>query len=386
MSPPVSSRGGRDVPYIPQMIGSSISGFLELVIFHPIDTIGKRLINHRGNIFESSKPFSQGMDRLLGVMFRDAYTKRSDSKAWTLRAYASLFPGFPWAVVYKVSQRTYQFGGHPLITAHLKKQYGGWFVDVFGERHYKTVLHAASGAIIGAGEVMFLPLDALKVKRQLGVKSPSPTSSAPPSITTAPLPHLSPSPLANHAVSSPPSSTAPHTRFSTISSSQLTIVSSPPRTSAWSSRVFSTSTEPPSRSSNLFALYRGASWTAIRNTTGCVALFGAAAATKDLVFHLEDPSHANTFQIFVSAVVGAIASIIVGGPFDVIKVRVQAAPVEHPVKGMQVLRTLIRNEGYRALYKGMGPKLLVAAPKVTFSMFMSAKLGPLVAQYMDGRA
>ncbi|KAI8803452.1 mitochondrial carrier domain-containing protein [Cladochytrium replicatum] len=319
MSPALSSRGGRDVPYIPQMIGSSISGFLELVIFHPIDTIGKRLINHRGSIFEPSKPFSQGVDSLLGVMFRDAYTKRSDSKAWAIRAYASLFPGFPWAVVYKVSQRTYQFGGHPLVTSHLKKQYGGWFAEIFGERHYKTVLRAASGAIIGAGEVMFLPLDATPVGSSLP------------------------------------------------------------------SHFFSTWTEPPSRSSNLFALYRGASWTAIRNTTGCFALFGAAAATKDLVFQLEDPSHANTFEIFASAVVGAIASIIVGGPFDVIKVRAQAAPVEQPVKGTHVLRTLIRNEGYRAVYKGMGPKLLVAAPKVTFSMFMSAKLGPLVAQYVEGR-
>ena len=53
---------------------------------------------------------------------------------------------------------------------------------------------------------------------------------------------------------------------------------------------------------------------------------------------------------FVAGSIGGAASVVVGQPFDTVKVRVQASNTGQGA--MQVLRKTIRNEGVRALWKG----------------------------------
>lgn len=59
-----------------------------------------------------------------------------------------------------------------------------------------------------------------------------------------------------------------------------------------------------------FSLYRGAGWTAARNAPGSFALFGGAAATKEIVFGLKDFNDATFVQNFVASILGASLSII----------------------------------------------------------------------------
>jgi len=79
----------------------------------------------------------------------------------------SLFPGLGYAAGYKVSQRIYKFGGQPWINDVLVRNYRTNFTNAFGERKGKMMMQATAGSLTGIGEVVLLPLDALKIKRQV---------------------------------------------------------------------------------------------------------------------------------------------------------------------------------------------------------------------------
>lgn len=69
-----------------------------------------------------------------------------------------------------------------------------------------------------------------------------------------------------------------------------------------------------------------------------------------------DQSTAN----FVSGLAGGVATVLVGHPFDTIKVRMQtSAATGVQYSGvLDCLSKTIRNEGSLAVYKGVGPPLL----------------------------
>ena len=69
-------------------------------------------------------------------------------------------------------------------------------------------------------------------------------------------------------------------------------------------------------------LYKGSGVTILRNVPGSFALFGANSFTKNYIFNLENETKATFFQNFVSSTLGALASITISSPMDVIKVRV----------------------------------------------------------------
>lgn len=73
--------------------------------------------------------------------------------------------------------------------------------------------------------------------------------------------------------------------------------------------------------------------------------------------------HKATFtQNFVASCAGAIASITVAAPLDVIKTRIQNANFENKVSGMAVMKDLLRNEGVFGLFKGLTPKVCHISP------------------------
>jgi len=131
-----------------------------------------------------------------------------------------------------------------------------------------------------------------------------------------------------------------------------------------------------------FALYRGWGWTMARNAPGSFALFGASAFTKDVVLGIQDYSKATWTQNFIASVAGAITSITVAAPLDVVKTRIQNANFEQNIKGGAVIRELVRNEGITALFKGLTPKILVVGPKLVFSYTIAQSLIPFSAQYV----
>ncbi|KAH8926621.1 mitochondrial carrier [Atractiella rhizophila] len=134
-----------------RVLGSGTSGVAELMLFHPVDTIAKRLMSNRGKVS------SVGLGT---VIFRDKASASAGTK------FLSLFPGLGYAAGYKVLQRIYKFGGQPYFNDFLSSNYKSTFVNLFGEKNGKAMCHAAAGSLTGIGEIILLPLDVLKIKRQ----------------------------------------------------------------------------------------------------------------------------------------------------------------------------------------------------------------------------
>lgn len=132
------------------MTGSA--GIAELIVFHPVDTIAKRLMSNQGRITSSSQ--------LNSVIFK------SHAHDPAVRRFFTLFPGLGYAAAYKVLQRIYKYGGQPFVRDYLSKNYGGGFDQTFGRGNSKAMLAATAGSLIGIGEIVLLPLDVLKIKRQ----------------------------------------------------------------------------------------------------------------------------------------------------------------------------------------------------------------------------
>lgn len=182
----------------------------------------------------------------------------------------------------------------------MKTNHGDYFKQHYGEKMGNTLISATAGSIIGIGEVVLLPLDALKVKAQ-----------------------TAPEQLHGRGVID----------------------------------IFRTEG---------FSLYRGVGWTIARNAPGSFALFGGNAAAKSAM-GLDEKQQATWTQDAIASCAGAVASITVAQPLDVIKTRIQNRPFHSPESGVSVITNLLKNEGPGAFFKGLTPKLLVVGPKLVFS-------------------
>lgn len=135
-----------------RVLGSGASGVAELLVFHPVDTIAKRLMSNKAKVTFSN---------LSSIIFRD------QAGAPLGKRLLSLFPGLGYAAGYKVTQRIYKYGGQPFFNDVISKNYKSSFTNTFGERKGKLMIQATAGSLTGIGEVVLLPLDALKIKRQV---------------------------------------------------------------------------------------------------------------------------------------------------------------------------------------------------------------------------
>ncbi|RKO87297.1 hypothetical protein BDK51DRAFT_10652, partial [Blyttiomyces helicus] len=137
MSPPPSS--DRKESGTARFLGAASSGVLELLGFHPVDTVAKRLMNNQ-------KKAGEGVTTLNEVLFRHAANRG------TLSKYVSLFPGLGFAAGYKIMQRVYKFGGQPYVMDYFSKHHKKDFADVFGDKNAKTIMHATAGRWVSGGE------------------------------------------------------------------------------------------------------------------------------------------------------------------------------------------------------------------------------------------
>ncbi|ODQ65866.1 high copy suppressor of abf2 [Nadsonia fulvescens var. elongata DSM 6958] len=155
MSPPTSS--DKKQSGIARVLGSATAGIAELAIFHPVDTTAKRLMSNSTRITSASQ--------LNQVVFRNT---ANESVA---RRFVSLFPGLGYAAGYKILQRVYKYGGQPFANEFLTKNFRGHFENAFGQKTGKALMSASAGSLIGIGEIVLLPLDVLKIKRQTNPES-----------------------------------------------------------------------------------------------------------------------------------------------------------------------------------------------------------------------
>jgi len=152
MSPTGSASGTPKESTLARLLGSGSAGIAELAVFHPVDTIAKRLMSNQGKILNASQ--------LNLVIFKDKASASIGTK------YSSLFPGLSYAAGYKISQRIYKYGGQPFVRDYLSQHHGRFFDDTFGQKTGKAMMSSLAGSIIGVGEIVLLPLDVLKIKRQ----------------------------------------------------------------------------------------------------------------------------------------------------------------------------------------------------------------------------
>lgn len=108
----------------------------------------------------------------------------------------------------------------------------------------------------------------------------------------------------------------------------------------------------------------GAGWTAARNAPGSFALFGGSAFVKEYLFHLNDYNQATFFQNFCASIGGAVASITVAAPLDVVKTRIQNRNFDNPESGLNIIKDLIKKEGFGGFFKGLTPKILVVCSRI----------------------
>jgi len=135
-----------------RLLGSGTAGIAELLVFHPVDTIAKRLMSNTTRVTSAST--------LNTVVFKNY------SSAPVFTKFTSLFPGLGYAAGYKVLQRIYKYGGQPFVRDFLSDHYGNDFDKAFGKGTGKAMMNATAGSLIGIGEIILLPLDVLKIKRQ----------------------------------------------------------------------------------------------------------------------------------------------------------------------------------------------------------------------------
>ncbi|KAK4983427.1 high copy suppressor of abf2 [Elasticomyces elasticus] len=132
-----------------RLLGAGCAGIAELAVFHPIASASQ----------------------LNSVIFKDKAAASVGTR------FFSLFPGLGYAAAYKgqacvakdickVLQRVYKYGGQPFVRDYLAKNHGDSFDRTFGKGNGKAIMHATAGSLIGIGEIVILPLDVLKIKRQ----------------------------------------------------------------------------------------------------------------------------------------------------------------------------------------------------------------------------
>lgn len=157
MSPAAHSSSDKKQSGIARVLGSATAGIAEICVFHPVDTISKRLMSNHGRVTSAHQ--------LNTIIFKDAASQPLVKRLFTL------FPGLGYAACYKILQRVYKYGGQPFANEFLTKNFKDNFDSAFGPKTGKALMSATAGSLIGIGEVVLLPLDVLKIKRQTNPES-----------------------------------------------------------------------------------------------------------------------------------------------------------------------------------------------------------------------
>ncbi|KAI3404246.1 YHM1 [Candida oxycetoniae] len=157
MSPTAHSASDQKTTGLARVLGSATAGIAEISVFHPVDTISKRLMSNHTRVTSAHQ--------LNQVIFKNAAMEPFFKRVFTL------FPGLGYAACYKILQRVYKYGGQPFANEFLVKNFRDEFDSLFGPKNGKALMSATAGSLIGIGEVVLLPLDVLKIKRQTNPES-----------------------------------------------------------------------------------------------------------------------------------------------------------------------------------------------------------------------
>ena len=132
------------------------------------------------------------------------------------------------------------------------------------------------------------------------------------------------------------------------------------------------------REEGLNALWRGVSLTALRQGTNQAVNFTVYTELKEMLQRYQPQYESVNLPGYQTTVIGLISGAM--GPFsnapiDTIKTRLQKTPAEPGQSGIQritmIAKDMFRQEGAKAFYKGITPRVMRVAPgqAVTFTVY-----------------
>ncbi|KAL1965711.1 hypothetical protein VTN77DRAFT_5211 [Rasamsonia byssochlamydoides] len=132
------------------------------------------------------------------------------------------------------------------------------------------------------------------------------------------------------------------------------------------------------REEGVSALYRGVSLTALRQGTNQAANFTAYTELKKFLQRVQ-PEYSNkelpSYQTTVIGLISGAMGPFSNAPIDTIKTRLQRTPAEPGQSALSRITTIAKDmfkqEGARAFYKGITPRVMRVAPgqAVTFTVY-----------------
>ena len=132
------------------------------------------------------------------------------------------------------------------------------------------------------------------------------------------------------------------------------------------------------REEGINALWRGVSLTALRQGTNQAVNFTVYTELKELLQRLQ-PKYENVnlpgYQTTVIGLISGAMGPFSNAPIDTIKTRLQKTPAEPGQSGIQrismIAKDMFRQEGAKAFYKGITPRVMRVAPgqAVTFTVY-----------------
>ena len=136
-----------------RVAGAACAGSLEISLFHPVDTIAKRLMNNSsavnsgnvGSIIFKNHAGSPPLQRLGSLFPGKIYL--TISTLWLSRfrfqfSFQSsilFFVGIGYGAAYKLSQRVYKFGGQPYVREFMRSRHGAKFDSIFGDKYFSSL-------------------------------------------------------------------------------------------------------------------------------------------------------------------------------------------------------------------------------------------------------
>lgn len=82
---------------------------------------------------------------------------------------------------------------------------------------------------------------------------------------------------------------------------------------------------------------------------------------------------------------GAVLSIVITNPLDVVKTRVQNRNFDNPESGLSIVSRMVKNEGMGSFFKGVIPKTSMVGPKLIFSFTVAQSLISYFDSLAEGR-
>ncbi|KAG7361814.1 mitochondrial carrier protein [Nitzschia inconspicua] len=139
------------------------------------------------------------------------------------------------------------------------------------------------------------------------------------------------------------------------------------------------------RQGGITSLYKGTMLTLMRDVPGSIAWFGTYEIIKRALVEMqgiEDPSQLSPLAVMTAGGFAGMACWGVSIPPDVLKSRFQTAP-EGKYNGVfDVYKTLVRTEGYGALFTGFRPAMIRAFP-ANAACFLGMEVGRKVFAFLD---